>query len=479
MMWKYIFYEIKSLLKTSKIRIIFFLILIMTIVTAFDNYQKSKTEEIYGLTYLKENYDELELDEWGIDVDVSMGSITTEEEKLYRSKIEEWRNIIKKGIKAAEEKDWKTYNEMSLLNGVYEYKLTQNYTYRYADTYKDEYHYYTQYNDEVERIIKKRGLSDIEVPDISNMKDDLNYQTNAALSLNGYIDAQYAVRLFDVLLDKDISPINHYQVDSVSIFFHTFNEIIPFIGLILVCILGFDMISRDKETGVIKTIISSPKMRKRYIISKSIISSIISIIVLLLPTFFISLCLGLFDKFKMFYYPTLTFIDGLHSFDLAFNNIAGMEYMVDARRMYSSVHYSGLVRHSLYGGDSMSWTALRAPDMSLDYISLGLFLLFALILFAVFIIFLNSLTMCINLFVKSKTLGLCFTVIICLVGYVTTPIENTAWANILNPFSYKNAVEVVAGTSSYPFFAGIIILLVYICLLQIIGRLTMRKKDMV
>ncbi len=478
-MWKYIFYEIKSLLKTSKVRIIFFLVLIMTIVIAFDNYQKSNTEDVYGLTYLKEKYDELEIYEWGVDIDVSMGSITKEEEKIIRSKIEEWKNTITKGMKAAEEKNWKTYNEMSLLNGIYEYKLTQNYTYRYADKYKDEYHYYTQYNDEVEQIIKKRGLSDIEVPDISNMKDDLNYQTNAALSLNGYIDAQYAVRLFDVLIDQDISPINHYQVDSVSIFFHTLNEIVPFIGLILVCILGFDMISRDKETGVIKTIISSPKMRKRYMLNKSIISSIISFIVLLLPTFFISLCLGFFDKFKMFYYSTLTFIDGLCSFDLAFNNIAGMEYVADAGRMYSSVHYSGLVRHSLYGGDSMNWTALRAPDMSLDYMNLGQFLFFALLLFVVFIIFLNSLVMCINLVVKSKIWGLCFTVIICLAGYVTTPIENTAWTNILNPFSYKNAVEVVAGTSSYPFFAGIILLFVYICILQIIGKFIMRKKDMI
>lgn len=116
--------------------------------------------------------------------------------------------------------------------------------------------------------------------------------------------------------------------------------------------------------------------------------------------------------------------------------------------------------------------------MSLDYMSLGLFLLFALVLLVLFILFLNSMTMFINIVIKSKTIGLCISLALCLLLYATTPITNTAVGYLFDPFSYKNAVEVVAGTTSYSFFSGIVVLSVYILILQIMGRIVMKKKDM-
>lgn len=445
----------------------------MTIAYSVNNYQKSLEEEIYGMNLLKEQYYMLEIYDSFLDIDAKRGIYYGDEDER-RAAIKEWKSVIKKAQAAAREKDWKTYNELSLLNGVYLYRHTQLTDYKY----KDEYAYYSQYNDEVDKIIEKRNLTHIKVLDLAHNSTDVSNTTNADLSIASFIDTQYCIRLFDTLLDKGLAPINHYQVDSISIFFHTFNEIVPLLGVILICLLGFDSISKDKEMGTIKTIISSPHMRKRYMFVKTISTSCVSFIMLLLPSVLISVCLGAFDKFKMIFYPTLTFKEGLHSFQMAFNNIGDMEKMVDMGRMYSSEHYSGLVRHSLYGGDNMNWTALRSPDMSLDYMSLGLFLLFALVLLVLFILFLNSMTMFINIVIKSKTIGLCISLALCLLLYATTPITNTAVGYLFDPFSYKNAVEVVAGTTSYSFFSGIVVLSVYILILQIMGRIVMKKKDM-
>ena len=62
-------------------------------------------------------------------------------------------------------------------------------------------------------------------------------------------------------------------------------------------------------------------------------------------------------------------------------------------------------------------------------------------------------TMFINIVIKSKTIGLCnISLALCLLLYATTPITNTAVGYLFDPFSYKNAVEVVAELLPIRFF---------------------------
>ena len=109
----------------------------MTIAYSVNNYQKSLEEEIYGMNLLKEQYYMLEIYDSFLDIDAKRGIYYGDEDER-RAAIKEWKSVIKKAQAAAREKDWKTYNELSLLNGVYLYRHTQLTDYKY----KDEYAYY-------------------------------------------------------------------------------------------------------------------------------------------------------------------------------------------------------------------------------------------------------------------------------------------------------------------------------------------------
>lgn len=468
----YIRYEIKRILISRKAKLAILLMFIMTVVMTVNNYNLSKKEDVYGKVYLEESLNSLKIYEWVLNLDKNRGNIYKDEHECHEV-INQWKSIIKTGLQAEQDHDWEKYNEMNLLNAIHEYRLAQNY--KPQNTY--DYKYYTKYNKEVDDIIKKRNLSYINVPDLKHDTEELDVLNNPDLSVSPFMDAQYYARLFDKLLDKNLAPINHYKVDSVSIIFQTLQNLVPLYGILVICLLAFDSISYDKETGIIKNLLCIPNMRNYYIFAKTIANSIVAFLVIMLPAALLSLCFGLYDKYQMLFYPTLYFKDGLTSFHLSFNNIEVMEKMVENGTLYSSFHYNGLIRHSLYGGDRASWTAGRSPDMSLDYISLGKFLILAMIVFILFVIFINSMIMCIHTFVNSKIIGLSMSLLICILGYITTPVSNTSPVYQFHPFSYKTATEVIAGTSSYPFLTGVCLLTVLILVFQALTGLKLKKKD--
>ena len=169
----YIRYEIKRILISRKAKLAILLMFIMTVVMTVNNYNLSKKEDVYGKVYLEESLNTLKIYEWVLNLDKNRGNIYKDEHECHEV-INQWKSIIKTGLQAEQDHDWEKYNEMNLLNAIYEYRLAQNY--KPQNTY--DYKYYTKYNKEVDDIIKKRNLSYINVPDLKHDTEELDVLNN-------------------------------------------------------------------------------------------------------------------------------------------------------------------------------------------------------------------------------------------------------------------------------------------------------------
>lgn len=122
----YIRYEIKRILISRKAKLAILLMFIMTVVMTVNNYNLSKKEDVYGKVYLEESLNSLKIYEWVLNLDKNRGNIYKDEHECHEV-INQWKSIIKTGLQAEQDHDWEKYNEMNLLNAIYEYRLAQNY----------------------------------------------------------------------------------------------------------------------------------------------------------------------------------------------------------------------------------------------------------------------------------------------------------------------------------------------------------------
>lgn len=336
--------------------------------------------------------------------------------------------------------------------------LTQNENY---DLYIRDYF---NHSEKVKQLIIKRNLPLYINVDFENYGFDA-FNTGEVDQVQLFPYFQFSARFYEYLQQNDIDHLNYSQVDSGTIIIQFIRNLFPLIPIILIALLFFDSISEDRDSGVLKTILSQAKPRRRYLNKKIFANCISAILIFIIPFVLMSISLGIFDQFKSMQAPALANVQGLNSFIMLENPMADP--------------IGGEIIHETIGiSDYMALPgASQSPNAQLDFIPMWQFAFYSIILSIFVIIFCVMLNTFLNVICKNKLISLILSIAIVIGGIAITSPENYELIFAFLPFTFMNPVHIVSGYYTYSFLNGIIVLSVYSIILYAFSVMLFKRKD--
>lgn len=294
-----------------------------------------------------------------------------------------------------------------------------------------------------------------------------------------------AIELYESYVSYENNlPIQAHNTLTSSFFIANFIDQFFLLFVMVGVLLIFDSFYRDYKTGVIKTILSSPTKRYRYVLMKTISSIISMLIIIISPLLITSIILYFKNGFDTSKYPILISRTTLSEFDpvLKYSRILN-EYKppthfskyVNVYRIGPVSQFTGDLAAVNFGAEIDASLLFNAANVQIIILSKYIFLL--LVYFVLIIFFLSALnSLCslifnhsiINLVVLSASIGLNILTNKFLLGNGLT--------NFI-PFTFLSPTALLMGTKPYTFYNGVITLVVWIVILNIITYKLLKKKD--
>ncbi|WP_353892498.1 ABC transporter permease subunit [Proteinivorax hydrogeniformans] len=269
-------------------------------------------------------------------------------------------------------------------------------------------------------------------------------------------------QLYHQLHANNIEPIGRYHMDSMTFMYHYFREIVPMLLAFVIVILVFDSINDQWKSGNLKLILTQPFSRKKYLLSKIIISILHVLFVLLIPALVITLLLGLSDGFENFKYP-VTYLEG------GFTSTDPMPNYLESNKEQFGIQVLGISEYSLIR---------HGVSERLTLMPLYQFLLLALALLVLCTVFYVALNIFISSVTKNKIIGFSAAAVISIIGIAVSQRWIVDEKLNLSPFTMNNPVNILNGNyNTTPLLA--IIVLVTATALLILGNIWyFKKKDL-
>lgn len=440
--------EIKKLLRKRKLWIAMVCVLLCGILTAIDLNENAATE--HRALYV----DALEAEN---KVKGQLFMLMTDDNNAYFKTLSEKSEDLKAAI---QKKNWKEVNrsftEVNLLQAK---RVSALYETRNYDLY---YHDYITQEDTLEALREERKLpsfSDREIAD--NWAN--NFMDGDETQMFPYY--QFTARFYDQLEKQNIDTLTYSTTDSATLIVQFMRNLFPILPVILIALLCFDSIHEDRDSGVIKTLLSQPQKRIRYLHQKMRSNMAALCTIFLVPLLLLSLCFGIFDHYERIQAPVLSNTQGLTSLEQMENTLAetkennAMTYTLGITRYFSIPYH------------------VQSPNTQFDFLPMWQFTGYTLLMGLLVITFCMLLNMLFNALCRNKMSSLVLTLAILLLGMGIAQPENMASWYAWLPFTYFNPVDILSGYSSYTYANGILTLLISCILLYILTRWIFQKKD--
>ena len=460
-MSEFILFEIKRILKSTKYWFVVLIVLLFGIITLqeYQNKQASIYETPAGYNEIMKISSQAQLNvlqifqedptKWGYFPNFPEDKQVTA--KILYEDLFAKTNIMANGLL---EKDWVKVNEIMAyqsyvdLNEHLENELT-NETQGVITKYYGLYH-------ELKAIQSKYQYPKWVIIPAGIEKDQQEYS----------ITAMQKFRYYKWLKDINHAPLDRYSMNSVTFIYHFMNHYLPLIMAILIYVLLYDIVVKDYENGTLKNLYAQPSNRMKLIGGKIIAGLCCSLLAILLPILGISLVYGILTNFNSMNYPVLiqqnTFrslrgIENTLPFDQKFwNNTWSLGISL----------FSKFPKHLQVGG----------MDLSLQLVSLWQFLVYAVVVMTLYILFIVMLNVFVSAIVKQKILAMLLPMVVILVGMGLTATEFRVFS-VLNPFRYANPIAILGGVGSVTTLMTVLVLGGYCLLLYGATSYFVRKKD--
>ena len=439
--------EIKKLLRKRKLWIGFVCTILCAILISFDLKKEADLE--YRLLQTE-----------AIQMENNVNELTEYlflVEDLYSETLNNKSVELKEAVKR---KDWKKVNaSFTDVHLLHARRIEALYDRRKYDLY---YHDYITHEKDLETIWKERNLPDISKQEIA---DNWAYSFFDEDETSQFPYHQFAARFYHELAQQNIDTLTYSTTDSATLPVQFIRKLFPFLPVILITLLCFDSIHEDKDSGVLKTLLSQPESRIRYLHKKMKGNMTAICIILIIPLLLLSLGFGLFDHFERINAPVLTNVQGLTSIELMENTLTEIE------KQNAQTHTLGITEY--FGIPYFT----SSPNTFFDLIPMWQFTLYTFVLTLLILLFSMLWTMLWNVICKHKMLSLVCSLGIMILGIAVVQPQNTAGWLAWFPFTYFNPVHIVSGFSSYTYLNGIITLSISCIVLYVVTRWLFKRKD--
>ena len=461
-MFKWLYFEIKQMLKNRKNIMVFIFLLMLHVLTLsyYSNDSDILTNKMDDLAGGELWYEQF----YGISFGLQ-DSISIEDQK-----------INEEILQTITDNDIDEYNKLTLIKELIA----------------------------VNRI--ERYLLNLQVSDNEGLNEKIaSYYDNQKVHLSlkekiyeefGYVDNSESV-------DSDLSiynsRVNHLQYkydvykkgfmhyeepskSSLTITLTLFRQYVVFFVVLVPIIIGYDVFSKDKKDGSIRSIMALSQSRSKYLLVKIVSALFVSLMVIILPLI-LALMINNISIINDLKYPSYVYTDGLTSLK-AINPI--MDYEGVAYRLDEySFHSRAVFNLNEFG------FVIGVQD-GVRLLSLGHMLGFSFIIVVFMVLFVLSvqLSIAIN---SNRNIAIVIIVSLLAILFVLSlnkqlvTIKNTNYGSTLqhrpsllaqlNPMAYLNAVDVTEGTVPFTFLGALLTLGGYSIICSSIAVFFLNKKD--
>ena len=372
--------EIKKMLRKRKLWIAMVCILLCGVLSAVYLNEKAATEHraLYADALEAEN-----------KVKHQLFMLMTDDNAAYFKTLTQKSERLKSAI---QNKDWravnKNYAEVNLLHAR---RVSALYATRNFNLY---YREYVTKEDTLEALRKERKLPEFSDREIS--EDWANsYMDNDETQMFPYY--QFTARFYDQLEKQGIATLTYSTTDSATLIVQFMRSLFPILPVILITLLCFDSIHEDRDSGVIKTLLSQPRKRICYLHQKIRTNLAALCAIFFIPLLLLSLCFGIFDHYERMQAPVLSNVQGLTSLEQMENTLAeteennAMTYTLGITR-YFSIPYQ-----------------TQSPNSKFDFLPMWQFTGWCVLMALLVILFCMLLNMLFNAICRNKMTSLVLT----------------------------------------------------------------------
>lgn len=388
--------------------------------------------------------------------------------------------------------DFKTYEKyVNMLNAstdeVEQYELTLF----LLDIATDDFlNYYDSQNDAFKTSINQKAI-DIEL--IRATKEDIKTNISSKydtfeLSLSSPTIANFnnqAITLYETYVNYQSAYPQHIKYEMTSSFFiaNYLNEFFLLIILITALVV-FDSFYRDYKSGVIKTILSTPTRRFRYVVMKTISSVMSIMVVVFTPIIVTAAALYFINGYDSLNYPIYISRNAMSSFDpvLTYSRIINDEKPALYFSTYQNIcsiapvsQYPVDMPKAVFGAVIDCRDLFPAANISI--ITLSKYIPIIILYLILVIIFIASLNTLFSLLFNNQILNL---IVLCATIGLSVIISKVFIGNVLLkfiPFTFISPTALMMGTIPYTFLNGVVTVTVWTLILTAINYIVIKRKD--
>lgn len=319
---------------------------------------------------------------------------------------------------------------------------------------------YITHTDKIDNLINERELP---VFSTDTIKVDWKFMGRQHDETQMYPYYQFQARFYDQLEKQDIDQLTYSSIDSSTVFIQFIRLMFPLLPAILVALMCYDSLQEDRDSGVVKVILSQPRKRSRYMRNKIGLNIKAVLFIFLVPLLVLSLGYGIFDHYHTAQAPVLANVQGITSMDMMENSLP---------EIVKEGGYVGTIGTTQYFAIPYN---SQSPNAMFDFMEMWQFVILILVMSVLVLIFLVLFDMLINVLIRNKIMALAIALGVFLVGMFLSDPSNVDRIYGFSPFTFLNPVSILSGFSTYTYLNGIVILvlsniLLYILIMQIYKR---------
>ncbi len=268
---------------------------------------------------------------------------------------------------------------------------------------------------------------------------------------------------------NNIEPIYNDEVNNVSAIYGYFFKVVPIIIYLVIILFVYNNINKEKRTGTLKLILTQSINRSKFYISKWLSSITHIVVIFLIPPVLTSTIASLYGGFVTFRYPTF-YLSNIFTRLKPIPN-----YFDSVERGYMTPElYPRVFGHIAPGHYS---TRVVNPHPDIDIIPFYQYLLIAILLLILFIMFAVAFVQLISAIIDNELISLITTSV--LVGgltYISLPFTQERAYN-LSPFTFFKISRIIEGTHNVTVLTSTIIMIVSTIVLLFLGCKYFNKKS--
>jgi len=288
---------------------------------------------------------------------------------------------------------------------------------------------------------------------------------------DGTVSAILDARYLDYIYQSDMEPLYRDDANNITTQYMYFYELLPFLIILLPILLGYASVNKDKQSGVLKLLLTQSVSRKKYYLSKWLSTVVQTVTIATIPAIITGVFYGIKNGFVSLKYP-VTYLSDIFTrlvpipnfIEMAFK---GMEHPVVS--LYSCAHMAPADQFETH-----VW--YYQPHKGVDLIPFYQYALIALLLMILYVGFIIAVVQLISAMVNNEMMSLLVSGLV-----VGGTIGATHFLTIgrhynLVPISMFRIGRIIEGTQNVTVLSAVLILVLSTGLMLFGGMRYFEKK---